>query len=65
MLDAYVTTQIRAEVAVSDAMPRLHHLRDRDGHENDLLVDYGRRGLQAIEIKASAAPPRADATHLA
>lgn len=64
LLDAYVTSQIRAEVTASDALPRLYHLRDRDGHEIDLLLDYGRRGLIAIEIKASAAPTAADAVHL-
>ena len=64
MLDAYVAAQVRAEIAVSDAMPHLHHARDRDGHEIDLLLDYGRRGLIAIEVKASSAPTRADAAHL-
>jgi predicted AAA+ superfamily ATPase len=64
MLDAYVTAQIRTELASSDAMPRLHHLRDRVGHEIDLLLDYGRRGIIALEIKASSAPTRADAKHL-
>lgn len=64
MLDAFVTSQIRAEATASDLQPRLHHLRDRDGHEIDLLLDYGRRGLIAVEIKSSAAPTRADAKHL-
>jgi len=64
LLDAYVAAQVRAEVAVSDLMPRLHHLRDRDGHEVDLVLDYGRRGLVALEIKASAAPGGSDAASL-
>jgi predicted AAA+ superfamily ATPase len=64
ILDAYVAAQVRAEIAASDAMPRLHHLRDRDGHEIDLLLDYGRAGLVAIEVKASSAPTRTDAAHL-
>jgi predicted AAA+ superfamily ATPase len=63
-LDTYVACQVRAEIAVSDQLPRLHHLRDRDGHEIDLLLDYGRRGLLAIEIKASASPTATDAKHL-
>lgn len=64
LLDAFVTSQIRAEIATSAAMPRLHHLRDRDGHEIDLLLDYGRRGQIAIEIKACSAPTRSDASDL-
>jgi uncharacterized protein len=64
LLDAYVAAQVRAELEVSDLMPRLHHLRDRDGHEVDLILDYGRRGLVGLEIKASAAPTRGDAASL-
>jgi hypothetical protein len=30
----------------------------------DLLLDYGRRGLSGVEIKASASPTKADAAHL-
>ncbi|MGL5830426.1 MAG: ATP-binding protein [Angustibacter sp.] len=64
LLDAYVTAQIRAEVSASALMPTLYHLRDRDGHEIDLLLDYGRAGVIAIEIKSTAAPQRKDAGHL-
>jgi predicted AAA+ superfamily ATPase len=64
IIDAYVTAQIRAEIAASELLPNLFHLRDRDGHEVDLLLDYGRRGLIGVEIKASASPTRADAAHL-
>jgi len=64
MIDTYVTAQVRAEIASSELFPGLFHLRDRDGHEIDLLLDYGRRGLIGIEIKASASPTRADAAHL-
>ncbi|MFZ0158075.1 MAG: DUF4143 domain-containing protein [Kineosporiaceae bacterium] len=63
-LDAYVAAQLRPEVAVSPHTPSLYHLRDRDGHEIDLLLDYGRKGQLALEIKATAAPRTADATHL-
>ena len=51
-------------MSASDAMPRLYHLRDRDGHEIDLLLDYGRRGQLAIEVQATSAPTRHDARHL-
>ena len=64
MIDTYVTAQVRAEIAASDLLPSLFHLRDRDRHEVDLLLDYGRRGLIGVEIKASASPTRADAAQL-
>ena len=64
ILDTFVAAQVRAEASASDAMPRLYHLRDRDGHEIDLLLDYGRRGQLAIQVKATSAPTRHDARHL-
>jgi len=63
-LDAYVAAQLRPEIAVSPHTPGMYHLRDRDGHEIDLLVDYGRKGQLAGEIKATAAPRPADASHI-
>jgi len=63
-LDAYVAAQLRPDVAASPLSPSLYHLRDRDGHEIDLLLDYGRKGQLALEIKATAAPRPADAAHL-
>lgn len=56
LLDTFVAGQLRTEISASGLHPTLHHVRDRDGREVDLLVDYGRRGALAIEVKASAAP---------
>jgi uncharacterized protein len=64
MIDTFVAAQLRADASASDALPRLHHLRDRDGHEVDLLVDYGRKGIIAIEVKAAATVSRTDTAHL-
>lgn len=61
LLEAYVAAQLRPQLAVSSAFPRLYHLRDRNGREVDFLLDYGRAGLLAIEVKASAAPTPSDA----
>jgi predicted AAA+ superfamily ATPase len=60
-----VAAQLRAEAAVADARPRLHHLRTEGGrHEVDLLAELAGERLIGIEIKAGAAPDRADAKHL-
>lgn len=65
MLDSFVTAQIRAEAAISQALPRLHHLHQEDGrHEIDLLVELRARRLVAIEVKADAAPGMDAARHL-
>jgi len=66
LIDTFVTSQLRAEVAVDPSRPYLHHLRDRDGrHEVDLVADLGVRGIIAIEVKARSAPSPRDARHLA
>lgn len=64
VLESFVVAQLRPEVELLDPPGRLYHLRDRDGHEVDLIVDLGRRGLIAIEVKASAAPTARDTRHL-
>lgn len=65
LLDTFVASQLRPELAVSKRRPRLFHLRERDGrHEIDLVTEFGGDQVVAIEVKASAAPSRSDATHL-
>jgi predicted AAA+ superfamily ATPase len=64
-IDAFVTMQIRGELAAMPTRPRLHHLRVEGGrHEIDLVVDLGGRRLFGIEIKAGGAPGLDDARHL-
>lgn len=65
MIDTFTVAQIRAESELEVFRPRLHHLRTRDGrHEIDLVAEMSAGSVVAIEIKASAAPKRADARHL-
>lgn len=65
VLDTFVAAQLRPQLALSDARPRLHHLRTEQGrHEIDLVVELAGQGLLGIEIKASAAPNGSDAKHL-
>lgn len=65
VLDTFVAAQIRPELAVSGLRPRLFHVREKNGrHEIDLLTELGGDRVIAIEVKASAAPSRADAAHL-
>jgi uncharacterized protein len=65
VLDTFVTAQLRAELAVSDARPRLYHLREEQGrHEVDLLAELAAGRVVAVEVKADAAPGRGAAKHL-
>ncbi len=65
LLDTFVASQLRAQVAVASTRPRLHHLRDEQGrHEIDVIAELGGGGVVAVETKSSSAPDRADARHL-
>lgn len=66
ILDSFAAAQLRAEVALAPRPLQLFHLRDTNGRrEVDLLVDFGRKGVFGIEVKAAAAPSPSDAAHLA
>jgi predicted AAA+ superfamily ATPase len=66
LLDTFVLAQLRAELPVTAARPRLYHVRQQQGRfEVDLLAELAGGGLVGIEVKATAAPGPADARHLA
>jgi len=65
VLETFVAAQLRPQLAVSRARPRLHHLRTGEGrHEVDLVAELAGERLIGIEVKAAAAPRPADARHL-
>jgi predicted AAA+ superfamily ATPase len=65
VLDTFVMAQLRAEVAVSECEPRMHHLRTQGGRQEvDILAELGGGRVIAIEVKASSAPKPSDARHL-
>lgn len=66
VLDTFVASQIRAEIASTACRPRLYHLRQEQGrHEIDVIAEIGVGSVIAIEVKSTAAPRRDDAVHLA
>lgn len=66
LLDTFVAAQLRPELTVSASRPRLYHLRTRQGRQEiDLVAELAGQRIVGIEIKASSAPTRADARHLA
>ncbi|HEV2368646.1 MAG TPA: DUF4143 domain-containing protein [Acidimicrobiales bacterium] len=65
IIDTFVVSQLRAELPLTRARPRLYHLREEHGrHEVDLVAELGGEKVVAIEVKATAAPTRDDARHL-
>lgn len=66
VLENFVANQLRAECALHPARPVLHHLREAAGRrEVDLVVETAAGRVIGIEVKATAAPRRRDARHLA
>jgi uncharacterized protein len=66
VIDTFVTAQLRAEVPLAQARPRLHHLRTKERRQEvDLIAELSGRGLIGIEVKAGASPGVNDAKHLA
>lgn len=66
LLDTLVAAQLRPELALSRSGARLHHMREKDGRrEVDLLIEMGAQRVIGLEVKATAAPSRDDARHLA
>lgn len=65
LLDTFLVSQLRGELAVSTSRPRLYHVRQEQGRfELDVLAELGGGHVVAIEIKASAAPTGSDGRHL-
>ena len=66
LLETFVVAQLRAELPRCESRPRLFHLRQEQGRrEIDVMVEYGAGRILGIEIKATSAPTRDDARHLA
>jgi predicted AAA+ superfamily ATPase len=66
LLETFVISQLRAEVPASNSRPHLYHLRQTEGrNEIDVVAEIGAERLVAFEVKATAAPGRDDARHLA
>lgn len=66
VLDTFVATQLRPELAASATRPRLHHLRTEQGrHEIDLIAELAGERLIGIEVKAGSVASADDAKHLA
>lgn len=65
ILDTFVASQLRPELAICETRPRIYHLRTEHGRQEiDLLAELGGQRVVGIEVKASASPDREAARHL-
>lgn len=65
IIESFVVSQLRPELAMAGSRPRLFHVRQQQGRlEIDLLAEVGARRVIAIEVKADAAPKADAARHI-
>lgn len=60
LLETFVATEVMKQLTWSDNRPRLHHFRDRNGAEVDLVLDYPDGRVVGIEVKATSTPRAED-----
>ena len=54
VLESFVAMEVLRQLERSKARVFLHHFRDKDGHEVDLVLESARGEIAGIEVKASA-----------
>jgi predicted AAA+ superfamily ATPase len=65
LIDTFVASQIRPEIALALPRPRMFHWRDQSGREVDIVIELPGGRVAGIEVKAAASATRTDAKHLA
>lgn len=60
LFESFVATELAKQLGWTDAPARLHHYRDSDGVEVDLVLEADDGSVCAIEVKASPNPRPAD-----
>lgn len=65
LLETFVVNEIARAVASSSTRLRLHHYRDHQGHEVDLVIERADGAVVAVEIKATSSPSVDQLRHVA
>ncbi len=64
LLEGFVTSELQKQRTWSSSRFRIHHFRDRDGAEVDLMVETAQGELIGIEVKATKTVKAGDLTGL-
>lgn len=56
LLETFVVNEIARVVSASASRQRLHHYRDHQGHEVDLVIERADGAIIAVEVKATSSP---------
>jgi len=60
LAETFAVMEIVRQAAVAEDPPRLYHLRDREGHEVDLLLEWRGGAVAGVEVKTAATVGSAD-----
>jgi predicted AAA+ superfamily ATPase len=60
LLETFTFQELRRQAAWAGNDVRLHHFRDKDGGEVDIVLEQGGRLVAGVEVKASATVTNAD-----
>jgi uncharacterized protein len=63
LLESFVVGEVAKQIGWVDRPTTLHHYRDRDQREIDIILERG-QNIAAIEVKATSTPTMAHAKHL-
>lgn len=64
LLETFVVNEIAKQLTWADTPVRLHHFRDRDGAEIDLVLETADGRVAGLEIKAASTVTARDFRHL-
>lgn len=60
LLETFVYQELRRQASGHDDEVRFYHFRDKDGHEVDVVLEWGGRRIAGVEAKAAATVTAAD-----
>ena len=64
LLETFVVNEIARAVSATTEGLRLHHYRDHQGHEVDLVIERADGAVVAVEIKATSSPSATQLHHV-
>ncbi len=64
LLETFVVSELRKQIAWSEGRPTMWHYRDRRGPEVDVVLERRDGAIVGVEVKATSSPSRSDAAGL-
>ena len=56
LLESFAVNEALRQLSVSDTRLQMHHYRDHEGHEVDLVIERADGAMVAVEVKATSSP---------